>query len=158
MSASDTSQITFHLFVLGEAPMPKVTRFFSAAYGTSPEAVGLFMGPSESWDGASLNHVVFRRLRVTVDRLPPGVQRAAAGRQPPHFVLEASSTVPQPDEMAAFIRENLLPALADQTEGVVADPAAGLLYTGRSSAPRRPLPWNYLDGAPDPGADDWSDI
>jgi hypothetical protein len=158
MAGSSATEPTFNLFVLGGAPLPKVPPFFKAAYGTTPDAVALFTGPSDNWDGASLNHVIFRQIRKPLDHLPPGVQQAASGRPPPSFVLEATSSVVQPEDVARFIQDNLLPSLADQTGGVVAHPQQGLLYTGDTSASKRALPWNYLDGAPDPEADDWSDL
>jgi hypothetical protein len=158
MSQSTTSAPTFLCYVLGSTSLPRVSEVFQRAYGKSPEAVGLFAGPSDTWEGASINHVLFRRLRVSVDRLPDPVQQAAAGRPPPTFVLEATSTVPQPPEMSSFIAGNLLRAVADITDGIVADPSQGLLYTGDSSrAQPRTLPWDH-SADPDPEADDWSDV
>ena len=159
MTASTTGRATFLCYLLGSKPLPKVSEFFKTVYRSTPDAVGLFTGPSDTWEGASINHVLFRRIRAPMSRLPEEVQRAAEGRPAPHFVLEASSSVNQPEDMASFITGNLLAALADRTAALVVDPHEGLLYTGEpASPPPRKLPWNHLNGAPDPEADDWSDV
>lgn len=159
MSQSTPGAPTFLCYVLGASPLPRVTDLFQKVYGKGPDAVGLFTGQGDSWEGASLNHVLFRRLRAPVERLPDAVQQAWGGRPQPSFVLEATSTVPQREEVASFIAGNLLRAVADLTDGVVADPSQGLLYSGDSSRTQpRTLPWDHLDGAPDPEADDWSDV
>lgn len=158
MAGSSSTQPTFLLYVLGASPLPRVADFFDDVFGSGPDAVGLFTGPSDNWEGASLSHVVFRKVRTPVASLPSGVQGAAAGRPPPQFVLEAAATVDQAEDVTRFVRESLMPALADYTAGVVADPVDGLVYVGDPSKPKRSLPWNNLAGAPDPAADDWSDL
>jgi len=159
MSQSTPNAPTFLCYVLGGASLPRVSDVFRDAFGKTPEAVGLFAGPSDTWEGASINHVLFKRLRVSVGRLEEPVQRAAAGRPPPTFILEATSTVQQPKHVASFIKDDLMPAIADLTNGVVADLQGGLLYTGNAGrVGHRVLPWDSTADAPDPEADDWSDV
>src|SRR5262245_9386907 len=114
------------LFLVTPSGLPDAIPFFEGTFGSQPSTILFFPGPQGSgWDSATLQGVIFHVFNPAqggfgnpaVEEFLHGV--VGAGEQ--LHALRAWCETPQNDDVMPFVRDELLPALADATDGILFD-------------------------------------
>jgi hypothetical protein len=149
------------MFLIHSKTLPTVDVWFRHTFGCEPSGVSFFTSPVKGgWDGASLQGVLFHVLTSSeYDRKK--FEHLYHDR--PLRVFHASRALAQKPEVATFVAEQFMPALADTVGGVLYQhEAARIVYTGDVSNDR-PRQLHLIDAlrvalVHDGKDDDWSDL
>jgi len=168
------------LFLVTPASLPDAAAFFERTFGNQPATILFFPGPTGSaspagstsmsgWESATLQGAIFHVLNPQGGFANPDVETFLRGVFPGSelHALHAWCETPQNDDVIPFIRDELLPALADATDGVIFD-GTREIYRGRKASLRPgdgfPLLRALQDrqitlrSQPPTKAEDWSDL
>jgi hypothetical protein len=159
------------LYLVTPTSLPDASPFFEGTFGSAPTTILFFPGPTGSgWDSATLQGVIFHVFNPTQGGFGnPDMEAFLRGVMPGEqlHALRAWCETPQNDDVIPFVREELLPALADATGGIIFDQTTEV-YRGRTSAQRpgdgyrllRALQERQVNlrSQPPTAAEDWSDL
>jgi hypothetical protein len=163
------------LFLVTPASLPDAVPFFERTFGSAPSTILFFPGPgsgtdSSGWDSATLQGVIFHVFNSAQGGFGnPDIEKFLRGVFPGEelHALRAWCETPQNDDVIPFSTEELLPALADATDGVIFD-GTKEIYRGRKASARpgdgfpllRALQQRQftLRSQPPTAAEDWSDL
>lgn len=152
--------------------LPKLEDWFAQAFGV-PAGDALFYPGSKGtgWEGASLQGVIFHVFEPGKGGFASKDQetaaRAALGGKPGH-VLRITCDVAQTDVAVDFVRQELLPRLADVSGGAFFDDAADPVAVAYRAKDRADHPREAFElllaeqrkvrSLPPTSSEDWSDL
>jgi hypothetical protein len=157
------------LYLVTPSSLSDAVPFFERTFSSQPASILFFPGPTGSgWDSATLQGVIFHVFNPAqggfgnpeVEALLRGVFH---GEQ--LHALRAWCETPQNDDVIPFACDELLPALADATGGVIFEDGKEV-YRGRKAHPEDGFPLLrklqerqvLLRSQPPTKAEDWSDL
>ena len=159
------------LFLVAPSSLPNAAVFFEQTFGSPPSSVLFFPGPTGSgWDSATVQGVIFHLFDPAQGGFGnPAVEnflRTVFPDKPLH-ALRAWCETPQNEDIVPFVRDELLPALADATNGVIAEETV-VVYRAGDAKERaggeckafRALVDRQINlrSQPPSKAEDWSDL
>ena len=158
------------LYLVTPSNLPNASAFFENTFGSPPSSILFFPGPTGSaWDSATLQGVIFHVLEPAQGGLGnPELESFLRSLFPGELhALRAWCETPQNDDVVPFVGEELLPALADATGGVIIEEGKELYRGRKGSVPPssgfdlyRKLVERQtnLRSQPPTKAEDWSDL
>lgn len=156
------------IYVVTPKALPKAGAFFTRSFGVTPAQVLFFPGPmGNEWEGATFQGALFHVYNpaaTVLDWTTETFLRSLFPGAQLHCVQASwADEQLQSDLVEPFVLNELLPALADETDGIVTDGTKALYRAGadrRHDAPhlRRLLAEREALAPARPGEDDWSDL
>jgi hypothetical protein len=159
------------LYLVTPSSLPDAAPFFERTFSSQPSTILFFPGPTGSgWDSATLQGVIFHVFNPAQGGFGnPDIETFLRDvfRGEQLHALRAWCETPQNDDVIPFACDELLPALADATDGVIFE-GTKEVYRGKKSSPRPRDAFHLLRALqerqvtlrsqPPTEAEDWSDL